>query len=158
MALIECPECGRDVSDKSDKCPECGFPIYLKVNEGFKKIKCSYCGAVNDHYRFKCAGCGAVLEKEESGSGDSEKSSEESRAFYPLNASAVCEKKINKKTALLLCILFGYFGAHKFYEGRTKVGLVYLCTLGLFGIGWIADMIVIAGKTDPYYVYNCKRE
>ena len=27
MALIKCPECGRDVSDKSSKCPQCGFPI-----------------------------------------------------------------------------------------------------------------------------------
>lgn len=27
MALIKCPECGREVSDKASKCPQCGFPI-----------------------------------------------------------------------------------------------------------------------------------
>lgn len=27
MALIKCPECGRQVSDKASKCPQCGFPI-----------------------------------------------------------------------------------------------------------------------------------
>lgn len=27
MALIKCPECGREVSDMSGKCPGCGYPI-----------------------------------------------------------------------------------------------------------------------------------
>lgn len=27
MALIECPECGKEVSDKTYKCPNCGFVI-----------------------------------------------------------------------------------------------------------------------------------
>lgn len=27
MALINCPECGIEVSDKAEKCPKCAFPI-----------------------------------------------------------------------------------------------------------------------------------
>ena len=27
MALIKCPECGREISDKAASCPNCGFPI-----------------------------------------------------------------------------------------------------------------------------------
>lgn len=27
MALIKCPECGKEISDKSEKCIHCGFPI-----------------------------------------------------------------------------------------------------------------------------------
>jgi len=27
MALITCPECGRQVSDKAAACPQCGYPI-----------------------------------------------------------------------------------------------------------------------------------
>ena len=27
MALIQCPECGKKVSDKAKECPECGHPI-----------------------------------------------------------------------------------------------------------------------------------
>ena len=26
MALIQCPECGKYVSDQAPACPECGFP------------------------------------------------------------------------------------------------------------------------------------
>lgn len=43
----------------------------------------------------------------------------------------------------ILCILFGYLGIHKFYERKTKVGLIYLFTFGIFGIGWIIDTIII---------------
>ena len=44
------------------------------------------------------------------------------------------------------------FGAHKFYENRAKIGLVYLFTLGLFGVGWLIDILLIALKPNPYYV------
>lgn len=27
MALIKCPECGNEVSDKAASCPKCGYPI-----------------------------------------------------------------------------------------------------------------------------------
>lgn len=27
MALINCKECGKEISDKADKCPNCGFPL-----------------------------------------------------------------------------------------------------------------------------------
>lgn len=27
MALIHCPECGREISDKASACPGCGYPI-----------------------------------------------------------------------------------------------------------------------------------
>lgn len=46
----------------------------------------------------------------------------------------------NKDTALLLCILGGFFGLHQFYVGNIGKGLLYLCTFGLIGIGWIKDI------------------
>lgn len=49
----------------------------------------------------------------------------------------------SKKTALLLCIFLGYFGVHQFYVGKIGKGLLYLFTGGLFGIGWIVDIIKI---------------
>ena len=27
MALITCPECGTEVSDKAEKCPKCAYPL-----------------------------------------------------------------------------------------------------------------------------------
>lgn len=40
MALIKCEDCGKEISDKSDKCIHCGCPISNKVNSnGKSKIK-----------------------------------------------------------------------------------------------------------------------
>jgi len=27
MALIKCPDCGTEVSDRARTCPKCGYPI-----------------------------------------------------------------------------------------------------------------------------------
>lgn len=27
MALIKCPECGKEISDKAEVCPSCGYPV-----------------------------------------------------------------------------------------------------------------------------------
>ena len=49
----------------------------------------------------------------------------------------------SKTTDLLLCIFLGTLGVHRFYEGKIGTGILWLCTLGLFGIGWIVDIVLI---------------
>lgn len=49
----------------------------------------------------------------------------------------------SKGTAALLCFFFGGLGAHRFYVGKVGTGILYLFTLGLFGIGAIVDFILI---------------
>ena len=61
-------------------------------------------------------------------------------------------KRCDKWIAFFLCLFLGGIGAHKFYEGKGGQGVLYLLTVGLFGIGWIIDIFVILGKSDPYYV------
>lgn len=58
----------------------------------------------------------------------------------------------NKWVAFILCFLLGYLGAHKFYEGKTGAGILYLLTFGLFGLGWFVDCIVLLLKPNPYFV------
>lgn len=56
----------------------------------------------------------------------------------------------NKWVAFFLCLLFGVFGAHKFYEGRVLLGILYLCTLGLAGLGVVIDLAILLFKSNPY--------
>ncbi len=62
-------------------------------------------------------------------------------------------KAKNKWVALALCAFTGWFGGHKFYEEKYGMGLLYLCTSGLFGIGWLVDLIKLATQpNETYYV------
>ena len=39
MALMNCPECGKEISDQVNNCPHCGFPVNNKKDEGSNKKK-----------------------------------------------------------------------------------------------------------------------
>ena len=60
----------------------------------------------------------------------------------------------NKWTAFFLCLFLGFLGAHKFYEGKIGMGILYLLTVGLFGLGWFIDCIALLFKPNPYYIYR----
>ena len=46
-------------------------------------------------------------------------------------------------TTFLLCLFLGEFGIHHFYVGKIGLGVLYLLTGGLFGIGWLVSLIKI---------------
>ncbi|HEY5311438.1 MAG TPA: TM2 domain-containing protein [Pirellulales bacterium] len=41
--------------------------------------------------------------------------------------------------------LFGITGAHRFYFGKPITGTIWFFTLGLLGIGWLIDLVLIPG-------------
>lgn len=57
----------------------------------------------------------------------------------------------SKWIAFFLRLFLGCLGIHKFYEGRVLLGIAYLCTCGLFGIGVLIDLIILLFKPNPYY-------
>lgn len=48
--------------------------------------------------------------------------------------------RVDFTVAWLLLVFLGYLGIHRMYMGKWLTGILYLCTLGLFGIGYIYDM------------------
>lgn len=53
MAIIKCPECGHEISDKAPFCPSCGIAIAGKV------VKCQECGNVYFAEQGACPQCHA---------------------------------------------------------------------------------------------------
>ena len=47
-------------------------------------------------------------------------------------------------TAMLLSLFVGWFGIDRFYLGYTGLGILKLITLGLCGIWWVIDIILLA--------------
>lgn len=142
-----CQKCGANIPDEIEKCPRCGA-----LRDGLKY--CQHCGEAIDKDCIVCPKCGkqvGVVKAEQPNIVINNSNNNQN-----VNRNTMIGglgRLRNKWVSLTLCILFGYFGAHKFYEGRLGMGLLYLFTLGLCGIGWIVDIIILAFKPNPYIVY-----
>ncbi len=105
------------------KCPVCGAPM--------KSYVCEYCG----------------YKKEGISNNHSTMSQQQiviNNQNIVTNGMVVGVSRKDKTIALLLCIFLGVLGIHRFYVGKIGSGLLYLFTGGLFGIGWIVDICLIA--------------
>ena len=49
----------------------------------------------------------------------------------------------SRLVALLLAIFLGVLGIHRFYVGKVGTGVLWLISGGLFGIGYIIDIVLI---------------
>lgn len=78
----------------------------------------------------------------------------DTKPVQPVNEISPSEWSIT----LILCVLIGVWGVHRFYVGKVGTGLLMLFTFGGFLIWWIIDLILIAtesfkdheGRKIPY--------
>ncbi len=54
----------------------------------------------------------------------------------------------NKWVSFFLCLFLGFLGVHRFYERKFGTGILWLFTGGLFGIGWLIDLIIILARPN----------
>ena len=89
---------------------------------------CHACAAILDARAGTCPTCGA---RQEGG-----------------QLVVASEKRL--LPAVLLCMLFGVFGVHRFYAGKVGTGILQLVTLGGLGIWWMVDliMLIVGAFTD----------
>jgi TM2 domain-containing membrane protein YozV len=62
--------------------------------------------------------------------------SQEADARFP-------QGKYDYNLAWLLLVFLGFFGIHRFYLGKYITGAIYLVTGGLFGIGYVYDILTL---------------
>lgn len=121
---------------------------------------CKHCGSTIPADAVICTNCGRQVEELHSDAAASQpqivinnSNTNTNVNNNSLNGGAIGRPK-NKLTAIILCCIgfIGLGGLHKFYEGKIGMGILYLCTGGLFLIGTIIDLIVLLGKPSTYYV------
>lgn len=71
--------------------------------------------------------------------------------FSDAQFEILCETKLKKTNlSVILALLFGMYGADRFYLGSITVGLVKIFTLGGFGIVYILDIFTAKKRTYEY--------
>ena len=61
MALISCPECGKQISDKASSCPHCGCSLGKPTLQVKESPRCSNCGFQLSEGVSYCPKCGAKV-------------------------------------------------------------------------------------------------
>ncbi len=131
-------------------------------NQPAEKTKfCKHCGATIAYDAVVCTACGRQVEELKGTvaqpqvviNNSNESKNTNVNANVNANGAIVGRRLCNKWVSLILCFFLGFIGAHKFYEGKTGMGILYLFTGGLFIIGVVIDFIAILAKPNHYYVF-----
>lgn len=64
--------------------------------------------------------------------------------YAPGRERSATSSRCSRAIALILTLLLGFAGAHRFYVGRTGTALAMLFTLGGLGIWWLIDIVIVA--------------
>ena len=121
-------------------------------NEGrtMQEMKyCKHCGERIPAKAIICTHCGCQVE---------ELNSDKTPQIIVNNANSSVNQNVNQNinhagsadypyksrwTAFFLCLFLGYLGVHRFYVGMTGTGILWLFTVGMFGIGWLVDLLML---------------
>lgn len=124
--LVETPE-----AQKMKFCKHCG----QKIPE--EAVLCTHCGRqVEELKQAQSATPNIVIQNTNNNT----------------NVAGAVGRMRSKWVAVLLCLFLGVVGGHKFYEGKAGMGILYIFTFGLFGIGVLINLIALLCKPNPYYV------
>lgn len=130
-------------------------PAQQPVTPAMETKFCKYCGGKIPADAVLCTLCGRQVEQLSYSQNQPQiiinNNNDNINTNANINGGAYGRVR-NKWVALILCIFFGVIGGHKFYEGKVGMGILYIFTLGLFGIGVLVDFISILFKPIHYYV------
>ncbi len=121
MALINCNECGHQMSDKASCCPQCGAPVV-------KKTFCDECGAEISPNALSCPKCGCPCDKQ-TPPPHVEPTGPQQPPYTP--QIGVFDNGASGKSrgvAALFAFFLGSLGVQYFYVGKTGAGILTLCS------------------------------
>jgi|AntRauMinimDraft_4_1070384.scaffolds.fasta_scaffold00019_60 TM2 domain-containing membrane protein YozV/predicted RNA-binding Zn-ribbon protein involved in translation (DUF1610 family) len=130
-----CINCGESITENAEICPECGVNQTKPLTGGHEERNadqkyCTDCGELINKQAEVCPECGVRQPELTSGSSDSD-----------------------QVAAGVLALLLGGLGAHKFYQGATKIGLLYLCFFWTFIpaiVAFVEGILILVADEETY--------
>ena len=113
--------------------------------------RCPACGAAIDLNAVECKYCGEATSVQPPQAPQYQQQYQASPIYTP-NGFPVTSK--SKTTAGLLAIFLGGFGAHKFYLGKIKTGILYLIFCWTYVpaiIGFIEGIMYLTASDEKFY-------
>jgi len=131
-----CINCGDQLRDEAELCGTCGVnqavvPEGGHGQRGETEKYCMECGVLINRRAEICPECG-VRQTSPGGAADMDS---------------------DQMAAALLAIFLGGIGVHKFYQGRTGLGVVYLCfswTLIPALIAFVEGILMLVADEEEY--------
>ncbi|MEF8787131.1 MAG: TM2 domain-containing protein [Haloarculaceae archaeon] len=135
--MKHCINCGKEIDDGAEICTHCGVnqTIELETEHGER--------SVNEKY---CTSCGELINKQA-------EICPECGVRQPSTGTAAGSSNSEQVAAGILAILLGGLGAHKFYQGNVKLGVLYLCffwTAIPAILGLIEGILILVADEDEY--------
>jgi TM2 domain-containing membrane protein YozV/RNA polymerase subunit RPABC4/transcription elongation factor Spt4 len=135
--MKHCINCGEEIADDAEVCPECGVNQSTRLETGYgdrgeNQKYCVDCGALIYRQAEICPDCGAA---------------------QPTLGGGLGARDSDQVAAGLLAILLGGFGVHKFYQGNTRNGVLYLCffwTAIPALLGLIEGILMLVADEEEY--------
>lgn len=160
--MLNCKNCGTWLPDGTKFCSNCGAPVdvttYTEEQPKQESVRtkpqkyCKHCGQLIDEDCVVCPICGKQVEELKSAQPSVVVHNTNTNVNTNTVTAAPRGKAKNKWVAFLLCLFGGFLGLHKFYEGKMVMGILYIFTVGLCGVGVIIDLISLLFKPNPYYI------
>jgi len=131
-----CVNCGAEILDNAEICGDCGvsqesLPEGQHEQRGQDQKYCTSCGELINKQAEVCPECG----------------------IRQISSSADSSTSSNQTTAGILALLLGGIGAHKFYQGNNKLGVIYLCfvwTLIPAILSFVEGILILTADENEY--------
>lgn len=130
--------CGDEIEDEAELCPHCGVNQKTRLegghkNRGENEKYCTSCGELINKQAELCPECGVRQPAPGTGSESSD---------------------TDQVAAGILALLLGGLGAHKFYQGNAKIGILYLCLFWTFIpalISLVEGILILLADEEEYH-------
>lgn len=119
MALINCAECGKQVSDLAACCPHCGAPVQ-------KKEYCKECGNQVSESASVCPNCGCPRTQPATPPPLDQPAEKNAKPVSVPGLFDECGCGRSRGLTALLAFFLGSLGAQYFYLGKTGAGITVL--------------------------------